>query len=115
MVSKSNLDLETIRRRTEYKTDIKMEAIKYAFNLLEDPKKAERKSACLCSICFYSGPTLAGCAITHSDCDSCSKNMVFASTHTDHFCQECAEEFDLCKDCGCQMSLQLGKLKQLEG
>lgn len=111
----NKLDLDHIERKTGRNIERKADAIKYAFNLLEDPKHKERKEACMCPICFYGGPFIAGRAMSEKECDYCKKNMVFSSTHTHHFCLDCAKKHHLCADCGGQMDLQLGRLKQLEG
>lgn len=72
----------------------------------EDPDAANRLSKQLCRCCYYSGPRVAGSAITRQPCASCGEVQTFPSTNTDALCQPCATEHQLCKHCGGDLHLR---------
>jgi hypothetical protein len=69
-----------------------------------DPDKENRINKCLCRRCYYTcGDTWAGQAFTDSKCDGCGKEMTFATTDTDDYCEECAKKYNVCKHCSAAM------------
>lgn len=111
MVSnKDLLNLTRIKEYTEFRIETKNKTLRYAFNLVEDPKKEERLGAGLCVVCFYGGPFIGGRAMTQKECECCSTNMVFSSTTKDRFCLPCAKKYDLCKHCSCEVNLKIERL-----
>ena len=71
-------------------------------NYYSDPEKKNRKNnKHLCRYCFYVDTSrIGGCAMTTINCACCGREMLFANTCTDVFCDECAAELNYCKHCG---------------
>jgi hypothetical protein len=69
-----------------------------------DLKWQDRINKHLCKHCFYiNNDRLAGQAFTQSNCQLCNKEMLFPTTNTDYYCDECAIELNICKHCGARM------------
>lgn len=70
----------------------------------EDPDKTKRLNENLCKSCYYvNNGGWGGQAITVKNCEDCGKEMTFASTNTDCFCNACALRNNICKHCGGEM------------
>lgn len=78
----------------------------YALKLATDPQKKERREDARCICCFYRGSTIAGSAMTQSQCGICEKELLSGSTKTDKLCKECAINHKLCRDCGSTIDLK---------
>ena len=66
-----------------------------------DVCKELRKSECKCKYCYYIETGVISMSVmTKSNCASCGKSMMFASSNVDVLCEDCAKKFNLCKHCG---------------
>lgn len=80
----------------------------YTDGVNKDIRLAESK----CEMCFYfRRSTIAGAAMTESNCRLCDTMMMFSSTNTDHLCDICAKTHKLCKHCGGNVNIK-GKSKK---
>jgi len=83
-------------------------AIARAMNYLLDKDKAKRLEAHLCPCCFYSGPSMAGQAMTRWNCRACLKEQqLWPNTATPLLCVRCAKKHKLCVDCGADLYLRV--------
>ena len=73
--------------------------LKHYKDVLEDPKKKDRRKKQMCRICFYI-PRVAGQAFTKSNCKMCDKEITHGNTDVDRLCEKCAKEKRLCIHCG---------------
>lgn len=88
---------------------------RYISNILDlammlkiDHNKKERLNANQCVWCFY-GSRIGGAAMSHNKCMSCNKEEMYSSTDTDVLCLPCAKEHKLCKHCGADLELRVGR------
>lgn len=83
------------------------DTLERAQKITYDGDKKERVEACLCKACYYIfNHRMGGAAMTNRPCGICDTKMQFASTATDVICKGCAQENDLCKQCGGDMCLK---------
>ena len=82
--------------------------IQRAKEIETDARKDERVAAQLCKACFY-GSHIGGSAMTHRPCMSCGQDQMYASTYTDVLCKPCAVEGKLCKHCGGDIDMKVGR------
>lgn len=69
-----------------------------------DPEQTKRLNENLCKSCYYvHNDGWGGQAITTKKCEDCGKEMTFASTNVDNFCNVCALKNNVCKHCGGKM------------
>lgn len=68
-----------------------------------DPQKEFRKKQNICRYCFYISSHIGGQVLTATTCRGCGQELMFATACTDKFCNECAAELKMCKECGQRM------------
>jgi len=95
---------ELTKSEIEYRLDQQRErvaaTVKRALNYLNDPEKSKRHQEQYCLCCYYSEGTMAGAALTESQCGICEKEMKWSSTHQEVLCLDCAKQYRLCRECG---------------
>lgn len=96
--------------RTKLANDRKERMLQLAHNVLSDPMKIDRLDNALCVVCYYTGPVVAGQAMTTRPCASCGVPQLYASTNTDALCLHCAQLHSLCKHCNATVSLNPNRL-----
>jgi hypothetical protein len=79
--------------------------------ILSDSGHEERREHQECKSCFYIDGRLGGSAITHTQCGLCGKELVFSSTCVDAVCPECAAKHSLCRHCGGDLNMRVGRRK----
>jgi len=79
-----------------------------AMNFLMDRDKEKRLKSNLCALCFYSGPGMAGQAITGWNCRVCLKDQpLWGNTSPPLACEKCSKKHKLCTDCGADLYLRV--------
>lgn len=73
-----------------------------------DTLKTSREEAQECGACYYS-LRMGGRAMTTQPCGLCRKTVLFCSTNTDAICVQCATANNLCKHCGGDVQMQIGR------
>ena len=69
-------------------------------------REQQRHAEYECKACFYLG-RIAGRAMTHRECMSCKKDVIYPSTATGVLCLPCARDFELCRRCGGDIEINL--------
>lgn len=82
-----------------------------ADRLRTDSARADRLAKQECKSCFYVAGKIGGAAMTNSSCGLCGKPLMFGSTCIDAICPECAKEHSLCKHCGGDLEMRIGRRK----
>lgn len=86
------------------------DAIELAQRLIDDTDKSARLKAQLCQACHYFS-RMAGAACTAQPCACCASPQMYGSTATDVLCNPCAKEHSLCKHCGGDLEMRVGRRK----
>lgn len=81
------------------------EWVRLAEDVINDTRRAERKTRHECKACFYSS-RIGGAAMTTRPCMCCGADQLHGSTSTDVLCANCAKEHSLCKHCGGDLELR---------
>jgi hypothetical protein len=77
-----------------------------------DEQRAARKTACECRTCFYlRSSRIGGAAMTYWNCGLCGVENLHSSTATPRICRECAEEHELCAECGGDVKMRGNRSK----
>lgn len=87
--------------------------LKLAEKLKSDGERKLRLEVQLCKACHYFS-RIGGAAITHRECSACGEDQVYGSTATDALCLGCASKYDLCKQCGGDVEMQLRRASRPE-
>jgi hypothetical protein len=68
-----------------------------------DGERQERLREYKCKYCWYIRKRIGAAAYTTSKCWVCDKEMVFPSTATAKYCDECAKQHHACRWCGADL------------
>lgn len=100
----SNLDDKALKRigvsqkkvNERYLQQAREKLAKYDLDINRE-SRLEKKE---CKNCFYIENTrIGGSAMTTVKCIRCRKILICSSTNTDHLCESCADELNICKRC----------------
>jgi ribosomal protein L32 len=86
------------------------DALELAERLVNDTDKAARLERHLCKACHYFS-RMAGAACTTQPCACCASPEQYGSTAPDVLCHPCAKEHSLCKHCGGDLEMRVGRRK----
>ncbi len=98
---------QSISTSTMIHVEMRQATVRHALQMMTDPQKKERKTACKCVVCFYESGRIGGAAMTSQPCGICGEVQQFGSTATDPLCEKCAKEHALCKQCGSDVELRM--------
>lgn len=84
------------------------EVLQRAELIRADAKRAARVEANFCLACYYV-ERIGGAAMTSAPCMTCGKDQMYGSTNTDVLCLDCAREHALCKHCGGDFQMNVGR------
>lgn len=84
------------------------EWLDHAHEVQTDARKTERLARLECKACFYAF-RMGGAAMTYRPCMSCSSRELYGSTNTDVLCAPCATAGELCKHCGGDREMRVGR------
>lgn len=107
--SRAPLDIVFFVDQTAHAADRLNDIWQRAHRSAHDTEKERRLEFSKCKACFYLDGRFGGASITDRDCMCCGKEMSFPSTYTDVLCLDCAKEHSLCKHCGADMQLRVGR------
>ncbi|MFK4706047.1 hypothetical protein ABIC83_002886 [Roseateles asaccharophilus] len=82
--------------------------LKLAQKLQDDPQQEQRLAAQRCKACFYF-TAMGGAAMTTQPCMSCGVDQQYSSTNTSAMCASCAESGNLCRHCGGDIGMDMGR------
>lgn len=104
-VRKQNFDKAMqLNVKERHKSHIESVSAKLIAYYSDPAKKFRQKEKHLCKYCnYFDTARIGGCAITLVGCANCGKEMSFANTCTDVYCDEYAEKLNVCKHCGQKM------------
>jgi len=85
------------------------EAIQRAKAVENDTDKERRLKVHECCACFYLRSKIGGAAMTMQPCASCNVDQMYGSTCTDVLCLACAQKYSLCKHCGGDLGMRIGR------
>jgi hypothetical protein len=72
-----------------------------------DSDRANRLAARECKVCFYlRGARFTGQAFTDWTCAACGKKDMHANTGVPRYCNDCADGYGLCVECGADVELK---------
>lgn len=87
--------------------------LKLADKLTNDGERKLRFEVQLCKACYYFSK-IGGAAITNRECAGCGQDQTYGSTATDTLCLPCASKYDLCKQCGGDIDMQIRRKSRPE-
>lgn len=100
-LKKSDIQWTIDRQKERIKITLRL-----AFNYLNDPEKKQRHAENYCVVCYYRESTMAGAAMTESQCGICEKELHWSSTHQEKLCHPCAILWNFCKECAGTLDLK---------
>lgn len=103
--------LVNVMRWTEFSASKVESAIETGEKLKKDADSVGRIKAQKCKACYYFGARIGGAAMTRQPCMACGKVQTYGSTATDKLCLDCANEHNLCKQCGGDREMRTGRRK----
>lgn len=103
LMNKANMVAATERAKRHVQRQLDL-----AKEVAEDTRKEERLKAQLCKSCFYSA-RIGGAAMTTRPCMCCGDDEMYSSTATDVLCLDCARTHGLCKHCGGDLEMRVGR------
>lgn len=84
------------------------DALARAERIKNDSDMGDRMKAQLCKACFYF-TGIGGSAMTNRECAGCGTDQMYGSTNTDALCMDCAMTHSLCKHCGGDFEMRVGR------
>ena len=105
------LDTVAMVHATDQAAHYAAEVIRHADDIRNDPRKADREAKGECPACFYLTGRAGGASFTHQPCALCGVDQSFPSTCTDVLCLACANGHDLCRHCGGDRRMRVGRRK----
>ena len=69
----------------------------------DDIERERRLRTRQCKTCFYIKNHLAGQAFTEYTCRNCGAEGMHPNTGVPRYCDNCADEYCVCKDCGARI------------
>ena len=86
------------------------DALAQAKRIADDTDRKARLERQFCKACFYF-TRMGGAACTTQPCACCASPERYGSTATDVLCKPCAKEHSLCKHCGGDVEMRVGRRK----
>lgn len=95
--------------QTNRSRDLFVDLIDRANKAQGDTEQAQRLEKQQCISCFYIRDRIGGAAMTTQPCACCLVPEMYASTATDELCLPCANTSKLCKRCGGDIDMKVGR------
>jgi hypothetical protein len=101
---------ENIRFHTMMAARMGEESVERANAFEADADQGLRVQAMECRTCFYiKSSRVGGAAMTTWECGVCAKPDIHGSTATPVVCDACAKEYDLCRNCGGDLNMDMSR------